>query len=387
MKTRSLAALLAAALAVSARAQRVEIVPAAVIPSAPGASAVSASPTAALAPALMPSALSVSAPLAVSPLAAISAAPSAAPAAAIPALAAAPAAAAAAAPILPQTPALVPKAAAPATGADAPAAALSEVSAGSVKFDGAQEHAAQAVDAVPAIAESAPRPLFAKPQPKTPGDADRMSKTLIPEWMREELPVAAAQLGRPMTPEYKEHVLSRSNVWVYKWHSPFTYEVPGGLPDGHFDRKFGIRVMLKRDWRKLKDPEIHFKVLYAHEYTHWLQDEGLVTYRYGVEIPAVAVEQLRAVELVGLKGMKEGRVGFIAEGNIQNFESGRQWARGDMKDTSALYYRGLLGGIAYEVGRIAGRPEAAWEFLNLVIAEKGALSPRDAFERVTGLKK
>ncbi len=214
-----------------------------------------------------------------------------------------------------------------------------------------------------------------------------METELIPAWMKEELSVAAAKLGRPLPAEYAADVLARSKVWVYKWHSRWTYEISGGLPDGHFDPKFGIRVMLKTDWRKLKDPETHFRVLFAHEYTHWLQEEGLVTRRYGGEIPAVAVEQLRAMELVGLEGMKAGKIGFIAEGNLGAFEGGREWARGDMKDVSQLYFRGVLGGVAYEVGLIAGRPEAAWEFLNLVIAEKGGLAPREAFERVTGLKK
>lgn len=387
MTTRSLAALLLV-LALPAAAQRVELVPEAVVPSAPSASAVAAAPSATLAPALAPSLLSASAPAPLAAAPALGAAPALSPVAAAPALAAAPAAAPSAQPVPPTAaPSLVPAAAKPAGEKNVPAAALSEVTAGSIKFDGAQEHAASEVDAVPASAEPSRPTLLKKPQAKTPGDADRMAQTLIPAWMKEELPVTAAKLGRAAPADYLKHVLSRSNVWVYKWHSRWTYEVPGGLPDGHFDPKFGIRVMLKLNWRKLKDPETHFKVLYAHEYTHWLQDEGLVTNRYGGEIPAVAVELLRAVELVGLDGIKEGRVGFIAEGNMQSFQHGRDWARTDMKDVTNLYYRGVLGGAAYEVGRIAGRPEAAWEFLNLVVSEKNPMSPREAFERVTGLKK
>ncbi|HXT00395.1 MAG TPA: hypothetical protein VN915_06950 [Elusimicrobiota bacterium] len=391
MTTRALALLLVA-LALPAAAQRVEVVPEGVIPSAPGASAVSAAPTASLAPALSPAALAVSAPFQAAPIAAISAAPAApvaaAGVAAVPALAAAPSAAAAAQPAVPPGLALVPAAAKPVPGKTDSAAVLSEAAAGSVKFDGAREHEGSAVDAVPASAEpSRPALKALGPSKKAPGDAERMAQRLIPAWIKEELPVTAAKLGRAAPADYLARVLSRSDVWVYKWHSRWTYEVSGGLPDGHFDPKFGIRVMLKLDWRKLKDPKTHFKVLYAHEYTHWLQDEGLITYRYGVEIPAVAVEQLRAMELVGWEGMKAGRVGFIAESNLRSFEHGREWARGDMKDATILYYRGVLGGAAYEVGRIAGRPEAAWEFLNLVVAEKGGLSPREAFERVTGLKK
>ncbi|MFI5346288.1 MAG: hypothetical protein ACHQ51_07935, partial [Elusimicrobiota bacterium] len=216
---------------------------------------------------------------------------------------------------------------------------------------------------------------------RLPAAEREMSEKLVPHWMRAELPVASAKLGQSLTADEREAVLARSKVWPYAWHSRWSYEV-SDLPDGHFDRKFGIRVMLKTDWRRLKDPETHFRVLFAHEYTHWLQEEGLVTRRFGVEAPAVAVEQLRAMELVGWEGMKDGKVGFIGEGNRTSFEKGRVWARGDMADETALMYRGVLGGAAYEVGVFAGRPEAAWEFLNLVIAEKGGLKPREALARV-----
>lgn len=210
-----------------------------------------------------------------------------------------------------------------------------------------------------------------------------MANETIPGWLAAELPVAAEKLGVTLSPARREAVLARSKVWVYSWHSFATYEV-SGLPDGHYDPKFGIRVMLKMNWRGLKDPETHFRVLFAHEYAHWLQHEGLVTRRYGVEVPSVAVEQLRAMELVGWEGMKAGRVSFIGERNLAAFERGREWARGGMKDPTALMFPGVLGGAAYEVGRIAGRPRAAWEFLGLVIAENGALEPRAAYERVIG---
>jgi len=218
---------------------------------------------------------------------------------------------------------------------------------------------------------------------RAPVGSHQMASKVIPGWMRAELPVTAAKLGMALTAEKIAGVLARSAVWVYSWNSSWSYEVEG-LPDGHYDSRFGIRVMLRKNWRRLKDAQTHFRVLYAHEYTHWLQNEGVVTRRYGVEIPAVAVEQLRAMELVGWDGMKAGKIGFIAQGNLDSFEKGRVWARGDMADATALMYRGVLGGAAYEVGVRTGRPAAAWEFLNLVIAEKDALSPRAAFEKVSG---
>jgi hypothetical protein len=402
MTRRFLVLLLAALAAAPATAARVEIVPDAVVPAAPGAAA-SAVAVAPLPLALLPSPLAASAPVAAAP---VPLAASALPAAMPPAAAAAPAARAAA--LAPPPAAAAGTPARPGSrptllqSVAAPALDVSKLSGGESASAAERDFAARAQLGAPAgeegpfSAASVPEPparalpaLKPSSRPASPArvEASEMASTRIPAWIREELPIAAAKLGRALPPDYEADVLARSKVWVYKWHSRFTYEISGGLPDGHFDPKFGIRVMLKMDWRKLKDPETHFRVLFAHEYTHWLQNEGLVTYRYGGEIPAVAVEQLRAHELVGLEGMKAGRVGFIAEGNVQNFESGRAWARGDMKDESQLYFRGVLGGAAYEVGRIAGRPEAAWEFLNLVIAEKGGLQPREAFERVTGLRK
>jgi hypothetical protein len=397
------AAVLFAALAVSpASAARVELVPETVIPAAPSAAAASLAPVPL---ALSPSHLAASAPLSAAP----AFLPASALQAALPAVAAAPAPApgliaAAAVP----APALA-LAKPPASRGDAsrptllqtvsaPMPDVSKLSGGESAAAAEKDFAARAQLDAPAagggglvetpVREPAPRSLhLVKPAAPLSSSAQEMESTLIPAWMKEELPIAAAKLGRPLPAEYAADVLARSNVWAYKWHSRWTYEIAGGLPDGHYDPKFGIRVMLKTDWRKLKDPQTHFRVLYAHEYTHWLQEEGLVTRRYGGETPAVAVEQLRGMELVGWEGLKEGRVGFIAEGNLQSFESGRKWARGDMMDESQLYFRGVLGGAAYEVGLIAGRPEAAWEFLNLVIAEKGGLAPREAFERVTGLKK
>lgn len=225
------------------------------------------------------------------------------------------------------------------------------------------------------------------PTPRALTDGQRMATVDIPGWARTELPITSRLLGRPLTEDQRDAILARTNVWVYRWHSRWTYEVAGGLPDGHYDPKFGIRLMLKTDWRKLKDPETHFRVLMAHEYGHWLQNDGTLTRRYGIETPSVAIELLRGVELVGMDGLKAGRVGFVGVGVLHSFEDGRRWARGNMSDTTILFYRGALGGAAYQVGLDAGRPEAAWEFLRLVAAETGALSPREAYARVVGRAK
>lgn len=219
-------------------------------------------------------------------------------------------------------------------------------------------------------------------------EAVLLAKT-IPAFIAEEFPVVAAKLGRKVDAAYAADVLKRSNGYRMYWHSATTYkDHPDhvGIPDGHFRHDFGIRLMIKPDWRKLKDLSANFRPLFAHEYTHWLQDEGFVSTKYGGEIAAVAVEILRAIELIGLDAVREGRAGTVHPGNFISFENGREWARGGFKAETMPYSKGVLAGAAYEAGVAAGRPEAAWEYLNLVVAGKGALEPRDAWAKVVGSK-
>lgn len=210
---------------------------------------------------------------------------------------------------------------------------------------------------------------------------------VIPAAVAAELPEIAPRLGRGLDAAHAAEVKARTNGYDLWWHSSWSYkDHPDGqgVPDGHFRKDFGIRLMIKQDRAKLKDPPTHFRVLFAHEYAHWLQNEGVLSYKYGGETVAVAAELLRAVELLGVEGLRSGRAGTIREGTIRAFESGRAWARGAMADETALYWRGTMGGVAHEVGVAAGRPEAAWEFLRLVCGGKGALSPREAYLKVVG---
>jgi len=215
-----------------------------------------------------------------------------------------------------------------------------------------------------------------------------ISKT-IPAFIAHEFPVVAAKLGRKVDAAYAADVLKRSNGYRMHWHSATTYkDHPDhvGIPDGHFRHDFGIRLMVKPDWRRLKDLSANYRPLYAHEYVHWLQNEGFVSNRYGAEIPAVAVEVLRAIELVGLDAVRAGRAGTVHPGVLSSFDGGREWARAGFKNDTTAYSKGALAGAAYEAGVAAGRPEAAWEFLNLVIAGKGALEPGAAWARAVGAK-
>ncbi len=211
----------------------------------------------------------------------------------------------------------------------------------------------------------------------------------IPALVAEEFPLIAAKLGRQVDAGYRADVLARTNGYRMYWHSATTYkDHPDnlGIPDGHFNPKFGIRLMVKPDWRGLKDLAANFRPLFAHEYVHWLQNEGFVSTKYGAEIAAVAVEVLRAIELVGRDEVRAGRAGTVHPGILSSFEGGREWARAGFKNESTPYSKGALAGAAYEAAAVTGRPEAAWEFLNLVIAGKGALEPADAWKRVVGSK-
>lgn len=211
----------------------------------------------------------------------------------------------------------------------------------------------------------------------------------IPALVAAEFPVIAAKLGRKVDAAYKADVLARTNGYRMFWHSATTYkDHPDhvGIPDGHFRSDFGIRLMVKPDWRRLPDLPANYRPLFSHEYVHWLQDEGFVSTKYGAEIAAVAVEVLRAVELVGLDEVRAGRAGTVHAGIMSSFDGGREWAREGFRHETTAYMKGSLAGAAYEAGIAAGRPEAAWEFLNLVIAGKGALEPAAAWARVLGAR-
>ncbi|MEQ1920246.1 MAG: hypothetical protein ABL955_13715, partial [Elusimicrobiota bacterium] len=212
---------------------------------------------------------------------------------------------------------------------------------------------------------------------------------VIPALVAEEFQVIAAKLGRSVDAAYKADVLKRTNGYRMYWHSSYSYkDHPDhvGIPDGHFRSDFGIRLMVKPDWRRIPDLAANFRPLFAHEYVHWLQNERFVSTKFGAEIAAVAVEVLRAVELVGLEAVRDGRAGTVHAGIMSSFDGGREWAREGFKNETAPYMKGVLAGAAYEAAEVTGRPEAAWEFLNLVIAGQGALEPAAAWARVVGAK-
>ncbi|MBI5211368.1 MAG: hypothetical protein HY927_15445, partial [Elusimicrobia bacterium] len=121
-------------------------------------------------------------------------------------------------------------------------------------------------------------------------------------------------------------------------------------------------------WKRYADPDHHFRVLFSHEYAHRLQSQGLWTNAYGIEIPAVAVELLRALELAPLSKLAAGHIDFIGQGVLDSFEDGRRWLRDGGTSVEAFYRKGALAGAAYELSLKTGRPDDAWEFLRRVCA-------------------
>lgn len=172
---------------------------------------------------------------------------------------------------------------------------------------------------------------------------------------------------------------------VQRWFESFYNDVTEDFtaaPDGVCYRDSRIELFLKPDWRKYPSLTDHFRVLITHEYAHRLQNEGLYTRRWGVEIPAVAVELLRAVELAGLDRLKKGHISFIGEGVLGSFESGRAWARSSSEETMGFYSKGFLAGAAHELALKTGRPDDAWEFVRRVSSGKKEESPRAVYDEI-----
>ena len=193
----------------------------------------------------------------------------------------------------------------------------------------------------------------------------------------EHAKVAARMGGAHIEPDVEFYIEKPGDRWFERWNGT------PGVPDGVCwrDSKL-IQLFVRRHWRKLKDPETHYRVLFTHEFAHRLQFEGLWNMKYGVEIPAVAVELLRAVELVGLDELRAGRVDFIHAGVLGGFDSGVQWARSGRADAAAFFYKGALAGAAWELARRTGRPGDAWEFVRRVSSAANPEDPRTVYDSI-----
>ncbi|MBI5595093.1 MAG: hypothetical protein HY928_03285 [Elusimicrobia bacterium] len=234
--------------------------------------------------------------------------------------------------------------------------------------------------ALPKAAAAAATPTaVAAPAPAAP--AGRMS----PAFADEARAVAGLVAGRSLEEAELADIVGRTTLervgWLKRLFNEFG--VMASYPDG-VAREDGRIELTERPARKLPDPEAHYRALFAHEYTHRLQFEGDVTKRWGIEVPPVAVELLRGLELVGLEGLKAGRIPFITANTLAGFESGRAWAAGRRADDTAFYFKGALAGAAWALASRTGRPADAWEFVRRVSSERRREAPGPVFAEFLG---
>ncbi len=215
-----------------------------------------------------------------------------------------------------------------------------------------------------------------------PMDAEALENDFLPALISGELDRAAERLlGAPLPPEKKAAVLAETSVKRIRWfHHVFNDTLP--VPDGVTYEDSRISLSLRPGWKKYPSVEDHFRVLMTHEYVHRLQNEGVYTRAFGSEIPAVAAELLRAIELAGLERLKAGHIKFIGEGVLGSFEEGRAWARGERSYAVGFYFKGFLAGAAYELAQMTGRPNDAWKFLRKTAAPANKETPKEIFERI-----
>lgn len=192
--------------------------------------------------------------------------------------------------------------------------------------------------------------------------------------VRDELEHIEPRLrGVPLAPQRREEVLARTRFLDIRWWDHFLGRTDNPEAEGVAKPDKSITLHVKTDWRKLPSLAAHFRALFSHEYTHRLQYEDEVTTQYGVEIPSLGTELLRGLELVGLEGLRRGMIDFITPNALGDFERGRAWMRQDAsarKDRDGFYWKGFLGGAAYELALQTGDWAAAWMFHERV--SKGA---------------
>jgi hypothetical protein len=193
--------------------------------------------------------------------------------------------------------------------------------------------------------------------------------------------------GKELTEERRQEILSQTAFRDVRWYHYFDESVNPdrkGIPDGRHYDDGRIGLFVRRGWYKMPDIVSHFRVLFSHEYTHRLQGEGEVGWRGTyVEIPAYSTELLRALELVGLDGLKAGKLDAVGAGVLGMFEHGRAWTRGTAAASSkdGFYHRGYLAGAAYEIAVTTGRWADAWLYHRLVSA---GTDPREAKALILG---
>lgn len=215
-----------------------------------------------------------------------------------------------------------------------------------------------------------------------PAETGALETDFLPALISDELDRAAERLlGSPLPAAQKAAVLAETSVKRIRWFHHFTNDILP-VPDGVTYEDSRISLSLRSGWKKYPSVEDHFRVLMTHEYVHRLQNEGVYTRAFGVEIPAVTAELLRAIELAGLDRLKAGHINFIGEGVLGSFENGRSWARGGRTSRDGFYSKGFMAGAAYELAQMTGRPEDAWKFLRKAASGKNKETLKMIFETI-----
>lgn len=212
---------------------------------------------------------------------------------------------------------------------------------------------------------------------KAPHSWATLARSLKPALAQEAAVAARRFLGRELSAAEAEDVAAKTHFMPLTWRQ-INHEYGGMMmshPDGVAKPDLSITLVVRNGFESYASPEEHFRILFAHEYTHRLQFEKAVSTRHGIEIPAVAVELLRALELTTLAGLKSGRVAFIGPGVLASFEDGRRWAGQPSADETPFYHKGFLAGAAHALAARTGRPDDAWEFVRRVESAKTPENP------------
>ncbi len=230
---------------------------------------------------------------------------------------------------------------------------------------------------------SAREDFEARAQLDAPRSREALIAVQLPALVAGELDLVSARLRpAPLTAGERAEVLGATSFKKVKWRDDWFSEYAPSYPDGICFPDSRIQLSVRSQALRYASVEDHFRALFAHEYTHRLQNEGVITRALGVEIPAVAVELLRAIELAGMDRLRRGHITYIGEGVLQSFDAGVEWAGGDRAQAAGFYAKGFLAGAAYALSRRTGRPLDAWEFVRRVASAKAPEPPGAVFSDI-----
>lgn len=185
--------------------------------------------------------------------------------------------------------------------------------------------------------------------------------------LRDELSIVEPKLrGLPLTEGRRDAVLAKTEFHDIRWWDYLIGRV--AHPEAYGVAKpadLSIHLHIHRGWRSMPSLIQHVRAVFSHEYTHRLQFEKEATTAYGAEIPAIATEMLRAVELAGVDALGGGTFAGIGKRLVDRFDEGMKWmsmASHEGPIPTTLYFEGFLAGASYELARLSGRWADAWTY-------------------------